>query len=147
MFTARVASLHTITRRISCAGVVYIIVGINELSIVGIGTDLVEIRRIEEACKRERFAERVFTPAELRNAGTGAKRWERLAGRFAAKEAVGKAFGRPLSWQDVEIAKDDLGKPIVVLHGNAAELACGARVHVSISHTSEYATAFAVMER
>ncbi len=121
--------------------------GINELSIVGIGADLVEIRRVEEACKRERFVERVFTPAERESAGTGVRRAERLAGRFAAKEAVGKAFGRPLSWQDVEIASDDLGKPIVVLHGNAAEIAGGARVHVSISHTREYASAFAVMEK
>ncbi len=117
------------------------------MSIVGIGADLVEIRRVEEACKRERFAERVFTPAELEAAGMGARRAERLAGRFAAKEAVGKAFGRPLSWQDVEIVNDELGKPIVILHGNAAELARGARVHVSISHTREYASAFAVMER
>jgi holo-[acyl-carrier protein] synthase len=131
--------------------VIYVVIyyngllGNNELGILGIGTDLVEVRRIAEACKRQRFVERVFTPAELELAEAGTGRWQRLAGRFAAKEAVGKAFGRPLPWKSVEILSDDLGKPIVVLSGIAAELADGAKVHVSISHVRDYASAVAVM--
>ena len=76
-----------------------------------------------------------------------------LAARFAAKEAVSKAFGTgigaQLGWQDIEIRRKESGEPFVVLHGKGAELfaARGARqLHLSLTHTENYAAATAVLE-
>lgn len=117
--------------------------------IVGIGTDLVEMERMERACRREAFLSRVYTEEERRQAGKGVSR---LAGDFAVKEAVAKALGtgfRRFEPADVEVLRDELGKPYVRLHGGAKQLAGELgirRIHVSITNTKQYAAAFAVGE-
>ena len=117
--------------------------------IVGIGTDLIEIERIEKACEKEAFLMRVYTEEELRQAGGKASR---LAGDFAVKEAVSKVFGtgfRGFGLLDIEVIRDEMGKPWVRLHGKAKELADTlkiTRIHVSITDTDRLAFAYAVGE-
>lgn len=113
------------------------------------GVDLVQIQRIVALLDRygERFTRRVFTPRELSACG---QRVERLAARFAAKEAVSKALGTGIgrvSWQEIEIANDAAGRPRLELSGRAAELAMELDLHewsISLSHTQEQAIAFVV---
>ncbi len=117
--------------------------------VIGIGMDMVEIERVKKACGKQAFAERVYTEEERRQAG---ERVSRLAGDFAVKEAVAKALGTGfLGFMpgDIEVLRDELGKPFVRLYGGARERAeeVGAvRIHVSITNTEEYAAAFAVAE-
>lgn len=110
--------------------------------IVGLGTDIVAIDRIAEAMKNPRFLSRILTPKEIEFCTTPA----RIAGRWAAKEAIAKAVGLPLTWQQVEILPDDLGSPRAVVtshHFDPVRL----RLHVSISHERTHAVAIAVLER
>ena len=119
----------------------------------GLGIDIVEVDRIRRAVARwgEAFLFRVFTPEELPR-GTSPAAAERLAGRFAAKEAVMKALGmgRPgVGWREIEITVDPSGKPGVRLTGRAAAIAdrLGVRVlRVAISHTRLLAIAEALAE-
>jgi holo-[acyl-carrier protein] synthase len=120
----------------------------------GIGIDVIEVDRIRRATVRwgEGFLSRVFTPGERRHAGVALTSAERLAGRFAAKEAVMKALGlgwRRMAWREIEIEGDPLGRPVVRLTGRAAEVAAELGVQawfVSISHTRTLAVAHAVAE-
>src|SRR5512135_1434447 len=121
--------------------------------IAGIGVDIVDITRIQALLERygERFLRRVFTEAETAYAMSGANRAERLAGRFAVKEAVMKALGTGKSqgilWRDVETVRLRSGKPEVHLHGQAvrwAKLRGGGTVHVSITHDGGKAMAFVI---
>jgi holo-[acyl-carrier protein] synthase len=120
----------------------------------GIGIDIVEISRVERAAARwgEAFLGRVFTDRERMYAGTAAMSTQRLAGRFAAKEAVMKALGlgwSQMAWREIEIANDPSGKPSVQLSGRAAEVARHLGVDawsVSIAHTRELAIAQALAE-
>ena len=124
--------------------------------IAGIGVDIVDIARIQAMLDRygERFLARVYTEAETAYAMGGANRAERLAGRFAVKEAVMKALGTGKSqgilWRDVETLRGHLGKPEVRLHGQAANWATlrgfGA-AHVSITHDGGKAVAFVILEK
>ena len=120
------------------------------------GVDLVEIARIERALAHhgDRFLERIFTPAEVLYCRA---RLPELAARFAAKEAVSKALGlgvRMLSrdginWRDAEIIGDMRGKPLIRLHGRAAERAEELGLTewaVSLTHTREHAIAFVVAQ-
>ncbi|MCH5164310.1 MAG: NAD(P)H-hydrate dehydratase [Clostridiales bacterium] len=113
-----------------------------------IGADIVDIRRIAEAIKSERFAHRVFTQNEISYAQKKHNSIETFAGMFAAKEAVSKLSGKGLrgfNLTDIEIAHTDLGAPTVVLHGKAKEL-FPKDVHISISHEKDYAFAVASLE-
>jgi holo-[acyl-carrier protein] synthase len=120
----------------------------------GLGIDIVEVDRIRRAVARwgEAFLFRVFTPEELARGGTHPAAAERLAGRFAAKEAVMKALGlglRGIGWREIEITVDPLGKPGVRLTGRAAAVAdrLGVRTwRVAISHTRQLAIAEALAE-
>jgi holo-[acyl-carrier protein] synthase len=120
----------------------------------GIGVDVIEVERIRRAAARwgEGFLGRVFTPGERGHAGSSRAAAERLAGRFAAKEAVMKALGlgwRRMAWREIEIAGDPSGRPVVRLSGRAARAAAELGVQawfVSISHTRELAVAHAVAE-
>lgn len=123
--------------------------------ILGHGVDLAEIDRVRRSVERfgDRFLERVFTEGERAYAGDGPTRYERLAARFAAKEAVFKALGTGWAegsgWTDVEVVRAASGRPAVVLHGRAAEIAgdLGAdRWHLSITHTGSMAMASVVVE-
>ena len=117
--------------------------------IAGVGTDMVEISRIRRACERKTFLERVYTEEERRQAGDN---YSRLAGSFAVKEAVAKVFGtgfRTFSPGDIEVLRNEAGKPYVILYGGAKERfhSMGmVRIEVSITNTKEYAMAFAVGE-
>ncbi len=117
--------------------------------IIGIGIDLIEIERIKKACAKEAFLLRSFTCAEIECIGGRA---ERAAGNFAVKEAVSKAMGtgfRGMSLNEIEVLRDDLGKPFVHLYGRAgakAEALGISRWHVSISNTKTLATAYVIGE-
>lgn len=121
--------------------------------IVGIGTDLVEIARVKKACEKQAFLSRIYTEEERRQAeGTGGFRISRLAGDFAVKEAVAKALGtgfRKFMPVDIEVLRDALGKPYVVLYREAGKLSREMgieRIHVSITNEKEYALAYVVAE-
>ena len=119
--------------------------------ILGVGTDLCQIERIGRALENPRFLNRIYTFAEqTRLEGLCAeRRHERAAGMFAAKEAIAKALGTGFTgfgFADVEILSNEKGKPVVQLHGSAAELAGNASIHLSISHDGGMAIAFAVIE-
>ena len=117
------------------------------MPILGVGTDIVETERIRELFEREQdFAQRVFTDRELEYSLPKETRFLHLAARFAAKEAVAKALGRSFGWKEVELVNNADGKPEVNLYGRAREAAGSARVHVSISHTRNYASAVAVVD-
>ena len=123
--------------------------------ILGNGIDIVETHRIEHSVERfgERFLNRIFLEAEVAYARSMKKPNLHLAARFAAKEAISKAFGTgigaQLGWKDMEIRRRDSGEPYVVLHGKALELMKARRatsLHVSLSHTDQYAAACAILE-
>ncbi len=117
------------------------------MPILGVGTDIVETRRIREMIEKDGgFAERVFTRAELEYSFGKRSKYMSLAARFAAKEAVAKALGGSFSWQDVEMVNGVNGEPIVNLYGRAKQVAGSAKVHLSVSHTRNYASAVAVVE-
>lgn len=117
--------------------------------IKGIGMDMVEISRIEKACEKEHFLNRIFTAEEVIRFQ---KFPARLAGNFAVKEAVAKVFGtgfRGFHPSDVEVLRDELGKPYVNLYGPARELQekLGiTSIYVTITNEKEYACAMAVAE-
>lgn len=117
--------------------------------IIGIGNDIIETERVIKACGRRSFLEKVYT---VRERELIAEKQSRAAGNFAVKEAVSKVFGTGFSRirpREIEVLRDGLGKPVVVLHGRAEQLAKElgiARIHVSISDTDSLTTAFAVGE-
>lgn len=119
--------------------------------IKGTGTDIIEIARIEQAVTASgRFAARVFTVREMAYCNAGKQRWARMAARFAAKEAVAKALGTgfgKVKWTDIEVMHGESGKPLVVLHGAASEIAANLDItllSLSLSHCREYAVAFVI---
>jgi holo-[acyl-carrier protein] synthase len=123
--------------------------------IVGLGTDLTEIARIEKSMTRfgERFLERVYTPSEIAYCSRKRSSGESFAARFAAKEAGAKALGtgisRGVSWQEFEVRREHSGKPTLHLSGRAAELAerLGVtRISLSLTHAREMAMAVVIFE-
>jgi holo-[acyl-carrier protein] synthase len=123
--------------------------------ILGIGTDIIEVARIRASYERfgERFAARILLPGETSYCLSHKDPAPFIAARFAAKEAVSKAFGtgigKSLGWLDIEVRRKESGEPFVELHGKGADLLKerGARkLHLTISHTVQHATATAVLE-
>lgn len=124
--------------------------------IAGTGIDLCEVERIERAMAEphgERFRERVFTAGEIAYAESKANKLERYAARFAAKEAgmkaLGTGWGDGVSWQDLEVVNHASGRPSLVLHGQAAEVAksLGVRaISLSLTHTATQAMALVILE-
>jgi holo-[acyl-carrier protein] synthase len=110
-----------------------------------VGIDLIEIERVERALERQpRLAERLFTERELAYAADRARPGRHLAARFAAKEAVIKALGRPVPLREIEVVG---GKPPTLeLHGRAAEVAGDREIAISLTHASEVAGAVAVTQ-
>ena len=124
--------------------------------ILGTGIDLIEVARIAASFEKfgERFVRRVLVADEIAYCLTHKNPAPFLAARFAAKEAISKAFGTgigaQLGWQDMEIRKKDSGEPFVVLHGKGKKLFRSRRAKrllVSLSHTANYAAATAILER
>jgi len=121
--------------------------------IVGLGIDVCSVARIEGILERHGsiFADRVFTEGELAHAGKGPVKCERLAARWAAKEAAIKALGAPegLAWHDMEVVNAEDGAPSMRLSGSAASCAAAKRVSnilLSISHAAGVAVAVVVLE-
>ena len=123
--------------------------------ILGTGIDIIEVKRIAASYEKfgERFVNRILLPDEIAYCRSHKNPAPFLAARFAAKEAISKAFGTgigaALGWQDMEIRRKESGEPFVVLHGKGEELfaARGAkRLLVSLSHTANYAAVTAILE-
>ncbi len=123
------------------------------MEIVAHGIDLVDCPRIEAMIERhgERFLQRVFTAAEQAYAGSNKNEIEKLAGRFAAKEAVLKLMGTgwrgKIAWTDIEIVNNSSGQPEVTLVGEVEKIADKLgieHISVSITHTANFAIASAV---
>ena len=123
------------------------------MHILGLGTDLVEVARIEQSIARhgERFLRRVFTENEIAYCAAMKTPAPFYAARFAAKEAVAKALGTGLGaacgWLDIEVRRRASGEPFVVLYDAAADTAQRlgiTTVLLSLSHTEHYATAQAI---
>ena len=124
--------------------------------ILGTGIDIIEVERIRASHEKfgKRFTRRILLAAEIEYCLQHKDPAPFLAARFAAKEAVSKAFGTgicaKLGWHDIEVAKHDSGEPYVVLHGKGLDLLDergGDLVHLSISHTAQHATAMAILEK
>jgi holo-[acyl-carrier protein] synthase len=128
--------------------------------IYGIGTDIMQISRIEAALQRygDRFAERILGPQELqrfhrRRSKVEARGLRYLATRFAAKEAFSKAIGlgmhMPMSWRAMQTLNAPSGKPVVQTSGalQAFMLENGLSAQVSITDETEYAVAFVIVEK
>ena len=124
--------------------------------ILGTGIDIIEVERIRASHEKfgKRFTSRILLAAEIEYCLRHKDPAPFLAARFAAKEAVSKAFGTgicaKLGWLDIEVAKHDSGEPYVVLHGKGLDFLderCGDLVHLSISHTAQHANAMAIIKK
>src|SRR5206468_8076372 len=125
------------------------------MSIIGIGVDLVECERIQHSLDRfgDRFLRRVFTDGEIEYSMSMKFPARHLAARFAAKEAVSKAFGtgigKAMGWRNIDIRKKSSGEPFLVFSGPAQELAMQRGVSsalITLSHTEHHAMAMIVLE-
>jgi holo-[acyl-carrier protein] synthase len=125
------------------------------MTVLGIGVDLVECARIQHSIDRfgDRFLHRVFTEGEVEYSMSMKFPARHLAARFAAKEAVSKAFGtgigKAMGWRDIDIRKKPSGEPFLVFSGPAEELAKKRGVTlalITLSHTEHHAVATIVLE-
>lgn len=123
------------------------------MKIIAHGIDLVDCPRIVDMVNRhgERFIDRVFTKAEQQYADSNKDRIEKLAGRFAAKEAILKLMGTgwrgKIAWTDIEVVNNPMGQPQVTLSGEVEKIAARLgieQISVSITHTANFAIASAV---
>ncbi len=123
--------------------------------IVGTGIDIAEVPRIRQSIARfgDRFLRRIYSAGEIRYCDSKANRVERYAARFAAKEAAMKALGTGWShgvrWRDCEVVRMPGGRPSIVFHGKAGEIAARLGVKnaaLSLSHTAEQAIAQIILE-
>ncbi|MDB6148229.1 MAG: phosphopantetheine--protein transferase domain protein [Spartobacteria bacterium] len=125
------------------------------MSVLGIGVDLVECSRIQHSLDRfgDRFLRRVFTQGEIEYSMSMKFPARHLAARFAAKEAVSKAFGtgigKVMGWRDIDVQKKPTGEPFLVFAGGAEKLAQErgvSRALITLSHTDQHAMASIVLE-
>jgi holo-[acyl-carrier protein] synthase len=123
--------------------------------IIGLGVDLAEVPRIKAAIERrgQVFLRRIFTPKEIEYCERFKNKFERYAGRFAAKEAAMKALGtgwrHGIRWVDLEVVRERSGRPTISLAGEAAKIAgqLGVRrISLSITHTEVEALAQVIFE-
>ena len=127
--------------------------------IIGLGNDIVDIRRIEKTLERygERFTARIFTEIEIRKSDRRAARAASYAKRFAAKEACSKALGtgfrRGVFWKDMGVVNEPSGRPTMVLTGGAAAQLARltpkghkAHIHLTITDDFPYAQAIVMIE-
>lgn len=124
--------------------------------IYGIGFDLVQVSRVEDALRRwgERFQNKVFTPGEVRYGLKKRNPARHYAARFAAKEAFVKALGigirRGVHWKDVEVQRGPLGRPVLKIYGRAAEICRKEGIDgffLSLTHDGDYSGAMVVLEK
>src|SRR5437763_8552011 len=123
--------------------------------ILGTGIDIIEVARIKASHEKfgERFLKRILLDGEIAYCLSHKNPAPFLAARFAAKEAISKAFGTgigaQLGWQDMEVRRKESGEPFVILHGKGLTLLQnrGAKkIHLTLSHTEHHATAMAILE-
>lgn len=123
--------------------------------IFGIGIDIIEVSRMDKQISGDgsSFQKRIFTEHEINYCETKKNKAQHYAARFSAKEAFFKAIGtgwrNGLTWQEIEIINDDLGKPVIVLHGKAKEFIeknLIKNIHLSLSHVKETAVAVVILE-
>src|SRR5467141_1052631 len=123
--------------------------------IIGLGIDIIEVARIQASYERfgDRFLKRILHPNEISYCLSHNAPAPFLAARFAAKEAISKAFGTgigaQLGWQDLEVGRRESGEPVVILHEGGKKLLEERRARVvliSLSHTQEHAAAVAILE-
>ena len=123
--------------------------------IYGVGTDIVKIARIQEMKSLSAFAEKILSPKEMKIASSfNEKRLIKfLAKQFAGKEAVSKAFGtgirKPILFKDIEILRDENGKPLLNPLGEVKKTMINlgiSKSHVSLADENDYAIAFAILE-
>jgi len=124
--------------------------------ITGVGTDIVEINRIQKSLEKfeDSFLERVFTPAEISAGKNRHMSAEFFAGRWAAKEAFAKALGCGIGeycgFLDIQIDNLPTGQPEITVTGKAFEMMKSRhpqKIHLSISHEKHYATAVVILEK
>lgn len=124
--------------------------------ILGTGIDIIEVARIRASFEKfgDRFALRILVGGELEYCLSHKDPAPFIAARFAAKEAVSKAFGTgigaSIGWHDIEVRRKESGEPYVILHGKGGELLRArdaTRLHLSLSHTVQHATAISILER
>lgn len=123
--------------------------------IFGIGTDIIEVARIEKMIARGRqYLDAIFTDAEVEYCEAKARKSEHYAVRYAAKEATLKALGvgwrGGLAFSDIEVINDELGKPRVVVHGKTKEIFDQNQIRqtsISLSHGRDSAIAVIILER
>lgn len=124
--------------------------------ILGTGIDIIEVERIRASFQKfgDRFVNRILRPAEIAYCLQHRDPAPFLAARFAAKEAISKAFGTgigaQLGWQDMEVGRKTSGEPFVILHDGGLRLLesrAARAVHLSLSHTQAHATAMAILEQ
>jgi holo-[acyl-carrier protein] synthase len=120
--------------------------------IIGIGCDVVELKRFAESLDRvgPRLLEKICMPSEILYCRSFSNSLPHFAARFAAKEAISKALGvgigKLLSWHDMEIINDERGRPTVVWHIDVLSQFHVSRTHLSISHSETVAIAQALLE-
>jgi len=123
--------------------------------ILGVGIDIIEVERVAASVERfgERFLKRILVEEEIAYCQSHKTPAPFIAARFAAKEAISKAFGTgigaQLGWHDMEVRRRPSGEPFVVLHGNGQTLLQQRAVRVvllSLSHTQTYAAAVAILD-
>jgi len=115
---------------------------------LGLGTDIIEISRIEKAIKNLKFIQKIYTEEEIKLIVLKGNKAETYAGRFAAKESISKALGtgmRKISFSDIEIINNKLGKPIVRFKNSIEDYNKKYLVEISISHCREYAISTAII--
>jgi holo-[acyl-carrier protein] synthase len=126
-----------------------------EAVIIGMGVDIAEVDRIRSAIEKygETFLRRLYTPGERAYCEQFRNKYERYAGRFAAKEAAMKALGtgwrRGVKWVDFEVVREPSGRPSIGLHGEAKKIAerMGVtHISLSITHTISQALAQVIFE-
>ena len=123
--------------------------------ITGIGVDMIEIKRIKDSIDKfgKPFLEKIFTPEEINYCESrNVQKFQSYAARFSAKEAVSKALGtgfsKGVTLKGIEVKVSETGKPHIVLHGETREFfdkMGGVSLDISLTHTKDYATAFAVL--
>lgn len=120
--------------------------------IIGIGVDIIDIKRIDAAMQKRSLLERIYTKNEIALFEERKFNPQTIAGNFAAKEAVAKALGTGfdgVSWRDIEILREASGRPYAVLHAtahNVMEKCGGKSIFLSISNEKDYAVAQAILE-
>jgi holo-[acyl-carrier protein] synthase len=123
--------------------------------ISGTGIDIIEVKRIQAVMERDiGFREKIFTQGEITYCETKKNKYQHYAARFSAKEAFLKAIGTGwrfgIRFGDIDVYHDDFGKPLIRLTGKAEELALRdgiSKIHVSLSHLKEMATAVVILEK